>query len=147
MGYTVGWGGDVSEKGFSWKNGVAIIPDIKYEETSGTDKERLTGLSAREKEAILYSFEKPIKELEITPEIRQKDFDNYNTTDDHGMHIVGIAKDQNGNKFYKVKNSWDIDNPYNGYIYMSEAFIKFKMIDIIINKNVVPKDISKKVGL
>jgi bleomycin hydrolase len=63
------------------------------------------------------------------------------------MHIVGIAKDQNGNKFYKVKNSWDIDNPYNGYIYMSEAFIKFKMIDIIINKNTVPKDIAKKVGL
>jgi bleomycin hydrolase len=147
MGYTVGWGGDVSEKGFSWKNGVAIIPDVKYQETSGTDKERLTGLSAREKEAILYSFEKPIKELEITPEIRQKEFDNYNTTDDHGMHIVGIAKDQNGNKFYKVKNSWDIDNPYNGYIYMSEAFIKFKMIDIIINKNTVPKDIAKKVGL
>jgi len=147
MGYTVGWGGDVSEKGFSWKNGVAIVPDTKYEETSGTDKERLTGLSTREKEAILYSFEKPIKELEITPEIRQKEFDNYNTTDDHGMHIVGIAKDQNGNKYYKVKNSWDIDNPYSGYIYMSESFIKFKLIDIIVNKNVVPKEIAKKLGL
>ncbi len=147
IGYTVGWGGDVSEKGFSWKNGVAIVPDTKYEETSGTDKERLTGLSTREKEAILYSFEKPIKELEITPEIRQKEFDNYNTTDDHGMHIVGIAKDQNGNKYYKVKNSWDIDNPYSGYIYMSESFIKFKLIDIIVNKNVVPKEIAKKLGL
>jgi len=147
MGYTVGWGGDVSEKGFSWKNGVAIVPDTKYEETSGTDKERLTGLSSREKEAILYSFEKPIKELEITPELRQKEFDNYNTTDDHGMHIVGIAKDQNGNKYYKVKNSWDIDNPYSGYIYMSETFIKFKLIDIIVNKNGIPKDIAKKIAI
>ncbi|OFX87191.1 MAG: aminopeptidase [Bacteroidetes bacterium GWF2_33_16] len=147
MGYTVAWGGDVSEKGFSWKNGVAIVPDIKYEETSGTDKERLTGLTTKEKEEILYSFEKPVKELQITPELRQKAFDNYTTTDDHGMHIVGIAKDQNGTKFYKVKNSWDIDNPYKGYIYMSEAFIKFKVTDIMINKNVIPKDIAKKMGI
>lgn len=147
IGYTVGWGGDVSEKGFSWKNGVAIVPDMNYEVTSGTDKERLTGLTAKDKEALIYSFENPVKELEITPEIRQKEFDNYNTTDDHGMHIVGIAKDQNGNKYYKVKNSWDIDNPYSGYIYMSETYIKFKMTDIIVNKNAVPKDIAKKVGL
>ncbi|HAN17145.1 MAG: aminopeptidase [Bacteroidetes bacterium GWC2_33_15] len=147
MGYTVAWGGDVSEKGFSWKNGVAIVPDIKYEETSGSDKERLTGLTAKEKDEILYSFEKQLKELEITPELRQKEFDNYNTTDDHGMHIVGIAKDQNGNKFYKVKNSWDIDNPYNGYIFMSEAFIKFKATDIMIHKNGIPKEIAKKLGL
>jgi bleomycin hydrolase len=147
MGYTVAWGGDVSEKGFSWKNGVAIVPDLNYEETSGTDKERLTGLNTKDKEAIIYSFEKPVKELTITPEMRQKAFDNYNTTDDHGMHIVGVAKDQNGNKFYKVKNSWDIDNPYGGYIFMSEAFIKLKATDIMINKNGVPKDIAKKMGL
>jgi len=146
-GYTVAWGGDVSEKGFSWKNGVAIVPDVKYEETSGTDKERLTGLNTKEKEAILYSFEKPVKELEITPELRQKAFDNYTTTDDHGMHIVGIAKDQNGNKYYKVKNSWDIDNPYEGYIYMSEAFIKYKLIDIMVHKKAIPADIAKKLGL
>jgi bleomycin hydrolase len=147
MGYTVAWGGDVSEKGFSWKNGVAIVPDMNYEETSGTDKERLTGLTAKDKEALIYSFEKPVKELVITPEIRQKAFDNYNTTDDHGMHIVGIAKDQNGNKYYKVKNSWDIDNPYNGYIYMSETFIKYKLIDLMVHKNVIPKDLAKKMGL
>lgn len=147
MGYTVAWGGDVSEKGFSWKNGVAIVPDIKYEETSGTDKERLTGLTTKEKEEILYSFEKPLKELEITPEMRQTAFDNYTTTDDHGMHIVGIAKDQNGTRFYKVKNSWDIDNPYSGYIYMSETFIKYKLMDIMVHKNTVPKDIAKKMGL
>lgn len=147
MGYTVAWGGDVSEKGFSWKKGVAIVPDLEYEETKGTDKERLTGLSTREKNAIIYSFEKPVKELEITPELRQKYFDNYKTTDDHGMHIVGIAKDQNGNKFYKVKNSWDTDNPYDGYIFMSEAFIKYKVTDIMINKDVIPKNIAKKLDL
>lgn len=146
-GYTVAWGGDVSEKGFSWKNGVAIVPDVEYEETSGTEKERLTGLTTKEKNEILYSFERPVKELEITPELRQKDYDNYKTTDDHGMHIVGIAKDQNGNKFYKVKNSWDVDNPYDGYIFMSEAFIKFKVIDIMINKNAIPSHIAKKLGL
>jgi len=146
-GYSVAWGGDVSEKGFSWKNGVAIVPDIKYEETSGTDKERLTGLTTKEKDEILYSFERPLKELEITPEIRQKEFDNYKTTDDHGMHIVGIAKDQNGNKFYKVKNSWDVDNPYAGYIFMSEAFIKFKLIDIMVHKDAMPAKIAKKLGL
>jgi len=146
-GYTVAWGGDVSEKGFSWKKGVAIVPDVEYEETSGTDKERLTGLTTKEKNEILYSFERPVKEMEITPEMRQKDYDNYKTTDDHGMHIVGIAKDQNGNKFYKVKNSWDIDNPYDGYLYMSEAFIKFKVIDIMINKNAIPSHIAKKLGL
>jgi len=146
-GYSVAWGGDVSEKGFSWKNGVAIVPDAAYEETSGTDKERLTGLTTKEKNEILYSFERPLKELDITAELRQKEFDNYKTTDDHGMHIVGIAKDQMGNKFYKVKNSWDIDNPYQGYIFMSEAFIKFKVTDIMVHKDVIPAKITKKLGL
>jgi len=144
MGHTVAWAGDVSEKGFSWKHGIAIVPDIEYEETSGTDKERLTGLSTEER---VYSFQQPVKEMEITPEMRQKEFDNYKTTDDHGMHIVGVAKDQTGNKFYIVKNSWDVDNPYDGYIYMSEAFIKYKATDIMIHKEVVPKKIAKKLDL
>ncbi|MFO7844775.1 MAG: C1 family peptidase [Bacteroidales bacterium] len=144
MGHTVAWAGDVSEKGFSWTHGIAIVPDIEYEETSGTDKERLTGLSTEER---VYSFQQPVKEMEITPEMRQKEFDNYKTTDDHGMHIVGVAKDQTGNKFYIVKNSWDVDNPYDGYIYMSEAFIKYKATDIMIHKEVVPKKIARKLDL
>ncbi|NOQ25921.1 MAG: aminopeptidase [Bacteroidales bacterium] len=147
MGYTVAWGGDVSDEGFSWNHGVAIIPDVIYEETSGTDKERLTGLTEEEKDEIIYSFEKPLKELEITPELRQKEFDNYNITDDHAMHIVGIAKDQNGNKYYKVKNSWDTTNIYNGFLFMSETYIKYKMTDMMIHKDVVPKSIAKKLGL
>lgn len=146
-GYTVAWAGDVSEKGFSWSKGIAVVPDVEYEETTGTDKERLTGLTTKEKNELIYSFEKPVKELEITPELRQKAFDNYSTTDDHGMHIVGIAKDQKGTKFYIVKNSWDVDNPFNGYIYMSEAFIKYKATDIMINKSALPKDIKKKLDL
>ncbi|MGC9375276.1 MAG: aminopeptidase C [Bacteroidales bacterium] len=144
MGHTVAWAGDVSEKGFSWKHGIAIVPDIEYEETSGTDKERLTGLTTEER---VYSFQQPVKEMEITPEMRQKEFDNYKTTDDHGMHIVGVAKDQTGNKFYIVKNSWDVNNPYNGYIYMSETYIKYKATDIMIHKEVVPKKIAKKLDL
>lgn len=147
MGYTVAWAGDVSEKGFSWKHGIAIVPDMDYEETSGTDKERLTGLSTKDKEDILYSFQRPVKEMEITPEMRQKEFDHYKTTDDHGMHIIGVAKDQTGNKFYIVKNSWDVDNPYDGYIYMSETFIKYKATDIMIHKDVLPKKIAKNLGL
>ncbi|MCG8411665.1 MAG: aminopeptidase [Bacteroidales bacterium] len=144
MGHSVAWAGDVSDKGFSWRKGVAIIPDVEYEVTSGTDKERLTGLNTKQKNEIIYSFEKPVKEMEITPELRQKAFDNYKTTDDHGMHIVGIAYDQTGNKFYKVKNSWDVDNIYDGYIYMSEAFIKYKATDIMINKKTLPRSIAKK---
>ncbi len=144
MGHTVAWAGDVSEKGFSWKHGIAIVPDVEYEETSGTDKERLTGLTTEE---MIYSFKRPVKEMKITPEMRQKEFDNYKTTDDHGMHIVGVAKDQTDNKFYIVKNSWDTNNPYDGYIYMSETFIKYKATDIMIHKDVVPKKIAKKLSL
>lgn len=147
MGHTVAWGGDVSEKGFSWKSGVAIVPDFNVEETSGSDKDHWTNMTKKEKETELYSFDNPVKELEITPELRQKAFDNYNTTDDHGMQIVGIAYDQTGNKFYKVKNSWDTDNIYDGFIYMSETFIKYKVTDIMINRNVLPKKIAKKLDL
>lgn len=146
-GYSVIYGGDVSEKGFSWKNGIAIMPDINVEETSGSDKEHWTTMSKDEKEKVLYSFEKPVKEMEITPEMRQKGFDNYRTSDDHSMHIIGIAEDQNGNKFYKLKNSWDTDNIYNGYLYMSEAFLKYKINNIMVSKNAVPKEIAKKLKL
>lgn len=146
-GYSVVYGGDISEKGFSWKNGVAILPDINVEETSGSDKEHWTNMTNEEKENVLYSFEKPVKEVEVTPEMRQKAFDNYRTTDDHAMHIVGIAEDQEGNKYYKLKNSWDDDNIYKGYLYMSEAFLKYKINNIMIHKNAVPKEIAKKLKL
>lgn len=146
-GYTVGWASDVSEKGFSWRNGIAIIPEIKLEDLSGTERERWEALTPAERENELYKFEKPLPEKKITPELRQLAFDNYTTTDDHGMLIVGIYRDQNDNKFYKVKNSWNVTNPYEGYLFASSAYVLYKTTNIIVNKNAIPKHIRKKLNL
>ena len=104
-------------------------------------------MSQKEKDKDLYSFDKPGKEKVITQEDRQREFDNYKTTDDHGMHITGIAKDQNGNKYYIVKNSWAESNSYKGYFYASEAFVKFKTTDFMVNKKALPEGIRKKLNL
>lgn len=132
-GYTVGWAGDVSEKGFSWKNGVAYIPAKNFAD-----------MTLEEKEGI---FKGPQAELEITPELRQKAFDNYQTTDDHGMHIVGLSKDQNGKEYYIVKNSWGATNDYKGYLYMSKNFVKYKTTAILLNKGGIPKELAKKLSI
>ena len=131
-GYTVAWASDVSEKSFSWKNGVAYVPTKKYEEMNADEKENM--------------FNGPKQELEITEEIRQKAFDNYQTTDDHAMHIVGIAKDQMGKEYYIVKNSWGATNDYKGYLYVSKNFVKYKTTSFMVNKGGVPADIAKKIG-
>lgn len=132
-GYSVAWGADVSEKGFSFKNGVAIVPDLDWADVK--------------KEKIDSVILNPGKQMEITQEIRQKAFDNYETQDDHGMHIVGIVKDQNGTKFYVIKNSWGIkNNDCDGYFYASEAFVKYKTTDIMLHKDGVKKEIAKKLG-
>ena len=146
-GYTVGWGADVSEKGFSWKNGVAIVPAGDLEDLTGTERERWEKLSEEERQKMMYSFEKPVPEKVITQELRQEAFDNYQTTDDHGMHITGRAYDQEGNKYYLVKNSWGTDgNDYEGYFYASDAYVAYKTIDVVVHKDGVPKDIRKKLG-
>ncbi|AWH84207.1 aminopeptidase [Flavobacterium album] len=132
-GYTVGWAGDVSEKGFSWKNGVAYIPSKNFAD-----------MTAEEKESI---FKGPQAEMEITEDMRQKAFDNYQTTDDHGMHIVGLSKDQNGKEYYIVKNSWGATNDYKGYLYMSKNFVKYKTTAILLNKGGIPKDLAKKMDI
>ncbi len=146
-GYPVAWASDVSDKGFNWSKGVAIVPDFEDIENAGSDKERWTQLSNRQKERSLYSFEKPVKEMVITQELRQQAFDNYQTTDDHGMVLVGKAKDQLGNTFFKVKNSWGADGKYNGYFYASKAFVLYKTTNIMVHKKAIPTDIAKKLGL
>jgi bleomycin hydrolase len=147
-GHTIAWGADVSEKGFSWKNGIAIVPDVEKPDLTGTEKEKWESLTKKERAKMIYSFEEPVAEKEITQEMRQKAFDNYTTTDDHGMEIVGIAHDQKGTKFYIVKNSWGTEgHKYNGFFYASEAFVRYKTMDLMVNKNVIPKNIRKKLGI
>ncbi|MDR0790102.1 MAG: aminopeptidase [Bacteroidales bacterium] len=146
-GYCIGWGADVSEKGFSWKNGVAIVPDEDKTDLSGTERDRWEKLTAAEKTAAAYSFDGTAKEKTITQAMRQEGFDNFETTDDHGMVITGIYKDQNGNKFYKVKNSWNTENIYDGYFYASEAFVRFKTMDFQINKNALSPAMKSKLGV
>jgi bleomycin hydrolase len=146
-GYTVAWGADVSEKGFSWKNGLAIVPEADLEDMTGTERERWEALSKKEKEEMLYKFEDPGAEKVITQEMRQRAFDNYETTDDHGMHITGIAKDQDGNEYYLVKNSWGTTgNDFEGYFYASKPFVAYKTIDIMVHKDAVPQNIREKLG-
>lgn len=132
-GYTVAWGTDVSEKSFSWKNGVAYVPETDYTEMTDKQKEEM--------------FNGPKPEKVITPELRQQAFDNYNTTDDHGMHIVGIAKDQNGKEYYIVKNSWGANNDYKGFIYVTKNFVKYKTTSYMVNRKAVPAEIRKKTGI
>ena len=146
-GYSIAWGADVSEKGFN-RNGIAVAADIESMERSGSDQDRWLGLSRQEKaNEIKKMLEKPCKEVEVTQEMRQEGYDNYQTTDDHGMHIYGIAKDQNGKKFYMVKNSWGTDNKYKGTWYASEAFVAFKTMNIVVHKDAIPAAIKAKLGL
>lgn len=146
-GYSIAWASDVSEKGFT-RNGIAIAADVASFETSGSDQDKWVGLSKSEKDAeIKKIIEKPgCKELTITQEMRQKDYDNYQTTDDHGMLIYGIAKDQTGKKFYMVKNSWGTDNKYKGTWYASEPFVAYKTMTIVVHKDALPKAIKTKLG-
>ncbi|MDE6446285.1 MAG: C1 family peptidase [Alistipes sp.] len=146
-GYPVAWGTDVSEKGFSRTKALGIVPEADLDGMSGTEAERWGKLTEREKEAALYKFEKPGKERTITQEMRQEAFDNYETTDDHGMVIVGTAKDQAGNDYYKVLNSWDDLPPYGGHWYFSRPFVAYKTTDLMVNKKALPKEIAKKLGL
>jgi bleomycin hydrolase len=132
--YTLAWAADISEKGFSFSKGLAIVPE--------DDRAKTTNATRQE-----FAFGPPLKEKKITQEMRQESFDNYLTTDDHGMHITGIARDQDGNKFYYVKNSWGTDNLYQGYLFVSEQFVRYKTLTMLVNKNAVPKEIIKKLKL
>jgi bleomycin hydrolase len=130
-GYTIAWATDVSEKYFSWKNGVAFVPEKNWEDLEEAEQKSL--------------FNGKAAERVITQEMRQKAFDNYETTDDHGMHIVGSAKDQTGKDYYIVKNSWGEKNDYKGYLYVSRAYVQYKTTAFLVHKGAVPKDILSKI--
>ena len=144
-GYTFAWGADVSEEGFT-RDGVAVCPDVaKGAELTGSDMARWLGLSKSDRRKELTS--KPLPEINVTQEMRQTAFDNWETTDDHGMLIYGIAKDQNGKEYYMVKNSWGLSGKYKGIWYASKAFVKYKTMNILVHKKAIPADIAKKLGL
>lgn len=146
-GYTVNWGSDVSEAGFQYARGFAIIPTTKVEDMSGSERAKWDSMTPRQRQAVASTATEPITEMEITQEMRQKAFDNWETTDDHGMLITGVAKDQNGGKFYLVKNSWGTDQLYKGYFYASVPFVAYKTMNITVHKDSIPKEIKKKMGI
>jgi bleomycin hydrolase len=147
-GYSVCWDGDVSEKGFAYKKGVAILPAGKIEDLKNTDMSKWTEVSEKDRISQMFSFNGPVPEVNVTQENRQLNFDNQTTTDDHLMHLVGIATDQNGVKYYYTKNSWGIENHiYNGYLYMSDPFVRMKTIAILVHKDAIPAEIAMKMGL
>ena len=146
-GYTVLWAADVSEKGFKWYDGVALMPKVdRNKAKEGTELSRWVKLKDSEKEDEMYDFKGPVEEIEVTQESRQQGFDNYETTDDHGMVIVGTAVDQKGNKYYKVKNSWDSEQVYDGYFYISMPYFLAKTMSIMVNKDAVPSEILGKLN-
>ncbi len=147
-GYTVAWAADVSEKGFaSGSKGIAVVPAAPQIDMSDAEISRWEGLSERERENELYKLDKPVPELEITQEMRQIAYDNFQTTDDHGMHIIGKAKDARGQTFYKIKNSWGDYNLYKGYFYASKPYVSYKTMSIMLHKDAIPPAIRKKLNL
>lgn len=143
-GYCIAWGSDVSERGFS-RNGIAVMPDIEKPQELGSDMAHWLKLSKSEKTNIAYS--RPHPQKWCTQQERQLGYDNWETTDDHGMLIYGIAKDQAGNEYYMVKNSWGKAGKYNGLWYASKAFARYKTMNIVVNKKAIPKSIRKKLGI
>jgi bleomycin hydrolase len=147
-GYTVAWAADVSEKGFATsQKGVAVIPVADKANMTDAEITKWEKLTEKERNEELYKLDKPGAEKVITQEMRQIDFDDYQTTDDHGMLIVGTAKDQVGNPYYKVKNSWGDYNDYDGYFYASKPYVKYKTMSIMVHKDAIPKSIRKKLNL
>ncbi len=147
-GFTVAWAADVSEKGFSTsQKGVAVVPDIDKANMTDAEISKWEKKAEKDKNEVLYKLSKPGLEKAITQEMRQIDFDNHRTTDDHGMLIVGTAKDQIGNLYYKVKNSWGDYNDFGGYFFASKPYVKYKTMSIMLHKDAIPKNIRKKLNL
>ena len=145
-GYTFAWGADVSEKGFSSRDALAILPqDESTIREKGKDNRYFNSAGA---EKISNAFMSPVEEKVVTQQERQDAFDSQETTDDHGMHITGLVEDQNGTKYFKVKNSWGTEyNQCGGYFYASFPYVRYKTMNILVHKDAVPKSIKKKIGL
>ena len=141
-GYTIAWGSDVSEKGFT-RQGTAVLPDeAAGADLQGSDMAKWLNLTEEQKQAATAGAQKW-----CTQEERQRAYDNWETTDDHGMQIYGIAKDQNGTEYYMVKNSWGEAGTYKGLWYVTKAFARYKTMNIVVHKNAIPKDIRKKLNI
>lgn len=146
-GYTFVWGADVSEKGFASKDaGVAVVPTTNTKEMTGAEIAKWEKLSKEQQTMEAFKLA-PAPEKKITQEMRQEEFDRYLTTDDHGMHVIGKAMDQNGTPYFIVKNSWNKYNKFGGYFYASYPYMALKTMDILVHKNAIPKDIRKKLGI
>ena len=143
-GYTVAWGGDVSEPGFTRKGLAYFVDTKKAEGLSGSDMARWLKLSPAKRTNLIDSLGCKVPELEPTAEQRQQRFDNWELTDDHGMLIFGIAKDQHGKEYYMVKNSWGETGDYKGIWYMTKNYIVANTMDFMVNKNAIPADILQK---
>lgn len=145
-GWTVMWAADVSEGGFKWTKGYAVLPAEKdQKDMTDTELSKWVKMSDKDRENQKFEIKGPVKEKEVTQESRQRTFDNFETTDDHGMVIVGTATDQEGNKYYKVKNSWDTNQIYDGFLYVSVPFFLEKTLGVGIHSDAVPSDIAKKI--
>ena len=141
-GYTFAWGADVSETGFS-RNGIATVPAKSYKnDLTGSDAARWMGTNGKQVNQVDSK-----DELTITQQLRQTAYDNWETTDDHGMVIYGLAKDPQGKEYFMVKNSWGEYGRYKGIFYASKPYVAYKTMNILINKNAIPKDIRKKLGI
>jgi aminopeptidase C len=145
-GYTVAWDGDVSERGFSHSDGIAINPEISY--TSGSERSRQERQGPGSNPAIAAALASPGPEVNVTQKSRQEGYESFVTTDDHLMHLTGLVKDQNGTKYYKTKNSWGTErNNFGGYLNMSESYVRAKTISILVNKEAIPPAIRTKLGI
>ena len=147
QGYTVAWGGDVSEDGFTRKGLAYAVDSKKTQSLQGSDMAKWLKMTATKKRDIIDSLGCTVPEIVPTQELRQERFDNWELTDDHGMLIYGVAKDQNGKEYYMVKNSWGETGDYKGTWYMTKTFIAANTMDFLINKNAIPAEIRKKLGI
>lgn len=148
-GYSVCWDGDVSERGFRYANGAAINPDVKdLSRYSAADSAVFAPLTEAQRMDSVMAFRRPYPEIVVTPEVRQEGFETFVTTDDHLMHITGLAKDQNGTKYYVTKNSWGTErNDFGGYLNMSESFVRAKTIYVMLHKDALPAALRQRLGL